>query len=394
MLFNNNDGGTSDRILYKTKPNMILGCKKAIFGIILLIIILSLSSVAIKFIGHMQLYLISSIKLPLTKYVAIAFFVIILINVIYIIWQLIGWYSIEYILTDSKIIIKSGIISTKKNYMPYATIQDINTSQSIIAKLFNVGSVSVFSAYDNNQLELKDIFNPSEVEEIIFSQMRGFNNFHQPLQGYNQQEYYDDYFDEFEPITPLNREKNLNQYGNYSENFYNDEASGYEYEQSLGDYGYNRSRNDYERPRDNFKPSRSDYDYEHPRGDCESSRQNHDYIRPRNNFEPSRPDYEYEHPRGGHASFRSDYDNNHSKHNYKYEPYDAGYRKSPNNQIQDRYYNEVMDDYSHDDNHHYQNNESKYYYNEMSDEYPQDEVDDIGDNSKKVIQRHFDKFKK
>ena len=373
MLFNNNDKGTSDRILYKTKPNMILGCKKAIFGIIFLIIILSLSSVAIKFIGQMQVYLISSIKLSLTKYVAIAFFVIILINVIYIIWQLIGWYSIEYMLTDSKIIIKSGVISTKKNYMPYSTIQDVNTSQNIIAKLFNVGSVSVFSAYDNNQLEFKDVFNPSEIEEIIFSQMRCFNNFQQPLQGYTQYDYYDgdyyqddDYLDEFEPITPLNRERNLNQYENYSENFHNGEPlrHNYDYEHSRGNYGYNRSRND-------FESSRSVYDYEQSRG-------GYGYNRSRNDFESS----------------KSDYDNNQSRHNYKYEPYDAGYRKSPNNQIQDKHYNEVMDVYSYDDNYYYQNNESENYYNERSDEYPQDEPDDIGDNSKKVIQRHFDKFKK
>ena len=79
------------------------------------------------------------------------------IDVIYIIWQLIGWYSIEYTFTESKIIIKSGVISTKKNYMPYATIQDVNTSQGILARIFNVGSVSVYSAYDNNQMELKNI---------------------------------------------------------------------------------------------------------------------------------------------------------------------------------------------------------------------------------------------
>ena len=84
MLFNNNDKRTGDMVLYKTKPNMILGCRKAIFGVILLVIILSISPLAIKFIGHMQTYLISHVKLSLTSYTAIAFFVIILINVIYI----------------------------------------------------------------------------------------------------------------------------------------------------------------------------------------------------------------------------------------------------------------------------------------------------------------------
>ena len=196
MLFNNNETRANDRVIYKTKPNMLLGCKKAIFGIVLLIVILSVSPIIIRFMGNLQVYLISHINLPLTRYVAIAFFVVILINVVYIIWQLIGWYSKEYILTDTKIIIKSGVISTKRNYMPYATIQDINTSQSIFARLFNVGSVSVFSAYDNNQMELKDISNPSEVEEIIFSRMTGPRNFQAPPQSmphYQERMYEDNY---------------------------------------------------------------------------------------------------------------------------------------------------------------------------------------------------------
>ena len=133
MLFNKNNIKPNDRIIYQTKPNMLLGCKKAIYGIIFLIIILIVSPMIIKFIGDMQVYLISYIKLSLTRYAAIAFFVVIFIDIIYIIWQLIGWYSTEYLLTDSKIIIKSGVLTNKKNYMPFSTIQDINTSQSIFA---------------------------------------------------------------------------------------------------------------------------------------------------------------------------------------------------------------------------------------------------------------------
>ena len=106
MLFNKNEQRVNDIILYQTKPNMLLGCKKAILGIIILFVILTVSPMAIRFIGEMQVYLISQVKLPLTRYTAIAFFVVILINVIYIIWQLVGWYSMEYTLTESKIIIK------------------------------------------------------------------------------------------------------------------------------------------------------------------------------------------------------------------------------------------------------------------------------------------------
>ncbi len=334
MLFSKNDGKANERILYKTKPNMLLGCKKAVYGIILLIIILAVSPMAIKFIGQMQVYLISQIKLSLTRYVAIAFFVLILVDVIYIIWQLIGWYSMEYTLTETKIVIKSGVLSTKKNYMPYATIQDINTSQSIFAKLLNVGSVSVFSAYDNNQLELKNISNPSEVEEIIFSRMTGPRNFQappQPMPQYHERNYvehneyypnndsyfnenysdFDEYYDEYEPITPITHERNA------------------------------RPRRDYEYYPEDFKNM-----------------------------------------------------NSQPRHTYEYEPYDSGFNKTPNNISNNNHYDRIPNDYSHSEENYYQNNDSQNYYDEPEEELSDNHNQDMDSASEKAIQRHFDKFKK
>ena len=249
MFFDKQDGKTNDKIIYKTKPNMFLGCKKAILGVILLIIILSVSSYIIKFIGEMQVYLISSIKLPITRYVAIAFFMIILINIIYIIWQILRWYSTEYMLTDFKIIVKTGVISTKKNYMPYTTVQDLNTSQGIFARLFNVGSIYIFSAYDNNHLELKNIFNPSEVEDIIFSKIMGYRNVQsfpqQSSQRFSQNSYREDeYYDEFEPITPIVRKNNPPRqsydYFHEEEMVHNSSKHKYDYEPYPG---YNKTNN-------------------------------------------------------------------------------------------------------------------------------------------------------
>ena len=44
MLFNKDDKITNEKTIYQTKPNMLLGCKKAIFGVILLIVVLSVAS--------------------------------------------------------------------------------------------------------------------------------------------------------------------------------------------------------------------------------------------------------------------------------------------------------------------------------------------------------------
>lgn len=256
--------------------------------------------------------------------------------------QLVGWYSIEYSLTDTKIIIQSGILSTKKNYMPYATIQDLNTSQSFLAKIFNVGTVSVFSAYDNNQMELKNISRPSEVEEIIFSRMVGPRNFQAPPQAFSnhyerdlppQSSYYDDFhqadspfegdllqkddylgrnevYDEFEPITPIGHEKQSFQ----------------------------------------------------------------------------RRDYEYYPETMGRV--------NNQRHTYEYEPYDNGLNTSSNRHTQDAYYNQLRDKYSYTDTDYYKDNDSELYYNDGADNFVENEEEDMDNSSQKAIKRHFDKFKK
>ena len=256
MLFNKNDERTNERVLYKTKPNMFLGCKKAIYGVVLLIIVFIVSPKIIQFIGEMQVYLISQIRLPLTRYAAIAFFVVILIIILYIILQLLKWYSLEYTLTDSRIIIKSGLLSTKKSYMPYTTIQDINTSQNILARLFNVGTVSVFSAYDNNLINIENVSNPSKIEDIIFSNMMNQRNFQEPPRNYverdvgrsySENNYHDDYYDEFEPITPISHERSSYQrreYEYYPEDFsyHDDKVNSYEYEPYNDELEYNVDR--------------------------------------------------------------------------------------------------------------------------------------------------------
>ncbi|MBR3139481.1 MAG: PH domain-containing protein [Methanobrevibacter sp.] len=333
MLFNRNDSRANERILYKTKPNMILGCKKAIYGFVLLAIVLIVSPMAIQFIGKMQVYLISQIKLPLTRYTAIAFFVVILIIILYIIWQLISWYSIEYTLTDSRIIIKSGVLSTKKTYMPYATIQDVNTSQNIIARLFNVGTVSVFSAYDNNEMELKNISSPSEVEEIIFSKIvnpRSFNpqpgridQYQQPQGGnyLDEDEYLgrNEFYDEFEPITPITHERNVSQ------------------------------RREYEYYPEDF-PAEKEY-----------------------------PKYDYE-------PYNDRFTNNANRF--------VDDLQQNNAYSDDVHYNGVRDDYSYSNDNYYRDNGAQTYYNEGSKELSKNSSDSVDESSEKVIRRHFDKFKK
>ncbi|WP_405309304.1 PH domain-containing protein [Methanobrevibacter sp.] len=379
MLFDKNDDVRNERILYQAKPNMIFGCKKAIYGIVLLVIVFILSPKVIQFVGNMQVYLISYINLALTRYAAIGFFIVILFIIIFIIWQLIGWYSKEYILTQSRIIIKYGVLSTKKNYMPYAAIQDINTSQSVFGKIFNVGTISLFSAYDNNQMELSAISNPSEVEEIIFSNMVNHRPYGEPNsyhhndmsygRNYQTNDSYlekNDYYDEFEPITPIGREKDRSPRRDYE--YYPDDFSQGE---------NNRKKYEYEPYNDNF------YDVEDKQFEPR-------YKEPLNQYDDGRDSVAYE-PNS--IRYDESYDD-YGRDSVAYESNSIRYEE-PSNQSSDKsYYNEIRDEYSYRDDDYYQNNGREVYYNDNANNNVQDKSVDVDESSEKVIRRHFDKFKK
>lgn len=332
-MFGKKDNQSNERVIYQAKPNLILGCKKAILALILLIFILCITGPIIKFIGGLQVYLISQIKLPITRYTSIALFVVILIIILYMIWQIIGWNAKEYILTDSKIIVKSGVILTRKNYMPYSTIQDVNTSQNILERLFNVGSVSVFSAYDNNQISIENVSNPSEVEEIIFNNMSRNSGYYQ--------------------APPPN-----------SNSGYRNPQQGY-YQDSQRNYNYSQGNEDYDDvvitpiQHERYQPRQYDY---YP--------EDLDY----NNVQ--KPKYEYE-----------TYDEN-LEHNIN-RAMSGGfesYNDSPNDSYNNDYYNKEINNDSY-------NND--YYENERQSPKKHDKKDsNEKDTSESVIKRHFDKFKK
>ncbi len=397
MLFNRNDKITNEKTIYQTKPNMLLGCKKAIFGVILLVVVLSVASPIITFIGEMQVYLISYVKLSLTRYTAIALFVIILFIILYIIWQLINWYYMEYILTDSRIIIKSGVLYTKEKskpiteapsgiigletslalgitnlvkpgyltmiqllekmtvnpaklyHLPYGTIQDVSTSQSIVAKILNVGTVSVYSAYDNNQMKLANISNVKEVENIIFSRISNQNNL-------RSRHYRDDF--------SINR---------HQPEYYSDD--------------------EYYEPSNDYRSKRRQYEDGGYYGE-EEYYEPQDYYRK----EPVR-DYEY-YPEE--LNFEEE-----KRHNYEYEPYmkdsledniEGAVNNRGNGLHDNDYYNESTDDYSYSDDDYYGENEAELYYNDPDIQDSKFEENDIGaqtkDSKETIIRRHFDKFKK
>ena len=184
-----------EKILYEAQPNIFVYSKGILISMFVLGFLFFLYSAGIQYIGNMNVYLIESTKVPMTRYFAIAVFILIMIVLLYIILKLLIWTSIKYTITESRVIVEKGILLQKKNYMPFNTIQDVSRSQSLLGKIFSVGTITLYSAYDGKDLELKDVSSPKKIEDIIFENIRGTH-----LRSRN---FYDDDFNSnFNPIRP------------------------------------------------------------------------------------------------------------------------------------------------------------------------------------------------
>ena len=276
-----------EKILYETQPNIFVYSKGILISMFVLGFLFFLYSAGIQYIGNMNVYLIESTKVPMTRYFAIAVFILIMIVLLYIILKLLIWTSIKYTITESRVIVEKGILLQKKNYMPFNTIQDVSRSQSLLGKIFSVGTITLYSAYDGKDMELKDVSSPKKIEDIIFENMRGthlrtsnfydddFNSNFNPIRPNHEPGHYRrmEDLDDLELVDAKERKRQLREIRrqakqsrnnpNYNSNYnapygpndhyyddynsYND-YGGYDYDDYSRDRGYRESR----APRDNY----------------------------------------------------------------------------------------------------------------------------------------------
>jgi uncharacterized membrane protein YdbT with pleckstrin-like domain len=115
----------------------------------------------------------SLVNLPFVEGTTDAIVIIILLLLIWILWNFISWRSKNYTLTNQRVMVKKGVIRKKTVYMHYNKIQDIIVSQSIMERISYSGDIEIFGGHDNTSLILEDIPNPGEIENMINRMIEG-----------------------------------------------------------------------------------------------------------------------------------------------------------------------------------------------------------------------------
>ncbi len=162
-----------ERVLFETRPRFIVNLKSAIFKFIIVLLLLYFFTTIIMYAALLQGRVNTLISLPFVTGTTYGLVIIILLLLIWILWNILSWRSKHYTLTNQKVMIKTGVIRKKSVYMHYDKIQDIIVSQSIMERISYSGDIEIFGGHDITSLILDDIPNPGEVENMINRMIEG-----------------------------------------------------------------------------------------------------------------------------------------------------------------------------------------------------------------------------
>jgi uncharacterized membrane protein YdbT with pleckstrin-like domain len=91
-----------------------------------------------------KLPLINGWAMNLFAYTGITLFIQ-LLNILFIVVLVLRWVTTEYRIEKSSLIIKSGILSTNEQAYPLESVKTVQVNQSWIGKIFNFGTIHVYS---------------------------------------------------------------------------------------------------------------------------------------------------------------------------------------------------------------------------------------------------------
>jgi uncharacterized membrane protein YdbT with pleckstrin-like domain len=170
---NRRNSQTGERVLFETRPRLIVRLKSAIFKFIIVLVLLYFFTTIIKYAALLQGSVSTIITVPFVTGTTYGVLIIILLLLMWILWNILSWRSENYRLTNQRVMVKSGVIRKNNVYIHYNKIQDIIISQSIMERITSSGDIEIFGGHDRTSLILEDIPNPGEVEDMINRMIEG-----------------------------------------------------------------------------------------------------------------------------------------------------------------------------------------------------------------------------
>ncbi len=170
---NRRNSHPGERVLFETRPRFIVKLKSAILKFIIVLLLIIFFTTIVRYAAMVQGSINTLVNVPFVTGTTYGLTIIILLLLIWILWNILSWRSQNYTLTNQRVIVKTGIIRKKSVYMHYDKIQDIIVSQSLMERISYSGDIEIFGGHDRTSLILEDIPNPGEVENMLNRMIEG-----------------------------------------------------------------------------------------------------------------------------------------------------------------------------------------------------------------------------
>lgn len=85
------------------------------------------------------------------------------------VYPFISWWFTSYVLTNERLITRSGILARKGLEIPLENINDVQFAQNILERLLRSGDLLVESAGEQGQSRFSDIPAPQEFQSLIYT---------------------------------------------------------------------------------------------------------------------------------------------------------------------------------------------------------------------------------
>jgi uncharacterized membrane protein YdbT with pleckstrin-like domain len=98
---------------------------------------------------------------------SLVFLVLLIIQMLLTLWVALQWSGLEYELTQGKLIQRHGIFSISEESFSLAHIESITINQNLLGRIFNFGSISLFSPLNKDDIFLTMIQNPYKYKSFL-----------------------------------------------------------------------------------------------------------------------------------------------------------------------------------------------------------------------------------
>jgi uncharacterized membrane protein YdbT with pleckstrin-like domain len=98
-------------------------------------------------------------------------------------FKTVRWRFTEFVLTNERLIARSGVVAKRAKEIPLETINDITFSQSVLDRILGAGDIVLESAGEHGQEVFDDIRRPAGVQKEIYRAAEARKGLRRPTDG-------------------------------------------------------------------------------------------------------------------------------------------------------------------------------------------------------------------